>query len=531
MPKNRSGFSNGSNDDVPASIEDILNKAPFAWLLHDHNNQILGLNERARALLGLDAGNHADCDGSVNLRSLICNRAVDLLDYHLRRVAHSDRALSVELPLCVVSESETQTVVLAETSIHDSGVFQTVMLDVTEHRQAHQRRARFEKQLHRAQKLETLHQLSAGIAHDFNNLLQILDMHATLAISQASQLQQQPLGDTLRVISESIAQGSRLTGRLLSFSRDSPLEKEQIDLRTVIANSLTFLGTALARTIDVKIKHSDEYLGVWVDSGQIEQLLVNLYLNSRDAAEEKCELRIQTSAVSFDRTQVRSGMELFVGRYAKLTITDNGSGIPESIRERIFEPFFTTREPGKGTGLGLAIAQTVLRQHEGAIELVESSSAGTTFAIYLPTFQFARLRREKRLSDAEPNEPGKPYRLALVADDEPAIRSSMASLLQTAGIRVLTAEDGANAMDLIDQHPEIELVLSDVVMPVQGGLEVCDHYRRANGNGKVVLISGHGDSVLEHDYLSKNNAVFIPKPFDMTELRNKLGLANDTPAT
>ncbi len=506
-------------EDARRKFEDIRDKAPVAYFSHDTGHFIVEINRRAMALFGLDEPRN-----DLNLATLFSPKSLSSFQYHLRKVKEGQPAQSIELVL--QGEVEPPVTVYAETSRLGPEKFQTVMVDISAQKKVEFERSEFESKMQQTQKLDILYQLSGGIAHDFNNLLQVLEIQVDSALQLANDCGG-PLAKVVSQIADSVKRGTRLTRRLQTFSRQGPLEKTRGDLNEFVQESIAMIDRAIGHSMTISFEPSSEPLSVWIDPVQLEQLLFNLCLNSRDAVEGEGIITIKTSAFDVKFPVNKTGLELYVGSYTKLSVSDNGSGIPKELQGRLFNPFVTSKEVGKGTGLGLTIVYSILKQHEGAIEIKETSASGTTFDIYLPRFRDSSVFRDSDRStrfgmNNESDSNAK--KTVLVADDERAIREALEGFLARRDVDVLLAKNGVEAIELLDRHPQVEWLLTDVVMPEKGGVEVCEHYRMKNSTGTVVLMSGHGSSVLDRDFLRRNNASYLQKPFDFSSLEKKLGL-------
>ena len=510
-----------SEQEQGKSFEDIRDRAPVAYFSHDQSHRVHEINQRAMNLFGL--GNSPRKE--LTLQTLISEKSLALFEYHLRRAVECDSFSSVELTL--QANSESPVTVFAETSVVGPGKFQTVMVDISARKQIEFERNEFDNKIQQSQKLEILYQLSGGIAHDFNNLLQVLEIQVDAANKLTTDCDDS-LKSVIAQIRDSVDRGSRLTRRVLTFSRQGPLEKVRGDLNEFVKESIAMIDRAIGDSMEIRFQPAAETLGVWIDPVQLEQLLFNLCLNARDASDASDGngvIDVQLSAIEIKFPVKKTGLEMYVGPYTKMTVSDQSGGIPETLLNQIFEPFVTSKDPGKGTGLGLSIVHNILKQHEGAIEISETSPVGTTFDIYFPRFRDSSVLDGIRRSRVPVGSvDGDRKKTILVADDEKAIRDALHESLTSQGIEVLLAKDGAEAIELLDRHPEIAWVLTDLVMPVKGGLEVCEYYRSRNSTGTVVLMSGHGDSVLDRDFLRLHNATYLQKPFDFSKMKSKLGL-------
>jgi PAS domain S-box-containing protein len=496
---------------------ELRDNAPVAYFLHDMDGFLLEINKRARNLFGLKP-----FQKNVYLSEVLMADVLELFEFHVRRSKTESHACSIELKLPRIGGDCRH--VLAETTQTQPNVFQTVMVDVTDQRKSERIRERLDSDLHQTQKMQVLDQLSGGIAHDFNNILQVLVMQTELALSEISD-SNEPALEIVNEIAKTATRGTELTRRLLAFSRKAPLEKVRGDINHFIENSLSLISRSLGENIQIVFNREPECLGVWADAVQIEQALLNLCLNSRDAMpEQRGQITITTSKQFFAKRQTISSLPLSPGPYAKISISDEGSGIRNSVLPRIFEPFYTTKDVGKGTGLGMSIVYSIAKQHNGSVEVSASSEQGTTIDFYLPRFQLP-VSMTAPVSVQSPVSSKRPIAgCVLVCDDEPAILEVISRMLKRLGLNVLAASNGQAAVELIEAHDQIELLLTDVVMPEKDGRQICKSFLNKFPDQPVVFMSGHGDSVLDQEFLSENNATFIGKPFRVDTLEKKLGL-------
>ena len=494
---------------------ELRDQAPVACLTHDENGFVFEANRRARALLGLQP-----CQDNFFLTSILTEQAEELFEIHIRRVRAAKDPLSMEFRLRKGGVREVP--VLAETSKVDDHNFHTVMVDISRQKESELLRRNLDKHLSNSPKLEILHQLSGGVAHDFNNILQVMMLQAELAQSQMSS-NANGTRQAVQEILKTAERGMELTRRLHAFSRKSPLEKVRDDLNEILEDSLGFVDRSIGENWQILFEPLQERLGVWVDPVQIEQVLLNLCLNSRDAMPTGGCMVVRTERSFVEESVMLSDLDLKPGNYAVISIIDQGTGIPEPVLARLFEPFFTTKPVGKGTGLGMSIVHSILRQHQGSIEVGSTGPTGTTIKVYLPSFQIqvTQVDPRKRRDECDENQL---EGTVLICDDEPSILNVLSYSLQQQGLNVLLAQNGDEAARIIAAEDSIELLLTDMVLPDTEGREICRMYRGRFPNGAVVFMSGHGDSVLDKGYIHQVGATFLPKPFNLQDLRSKLGL-------
>ena len=378
-------------------------------------------------------------------------------------------------------------------------------------------RKRLEDQLRQSQKMESIGTLAGGISHDFNNIL-------TAIIGYGSMLQRK-LGenDPLRFNAEQILvaanRAASLTRGLLAYSSKQILNPQQVNVNELIVKVEHFLARLIGEDVELKSILSEQEITVLADASQIEQVLMNLATNARDAMPDGGYLYIETRLVDLDEASAKARELRKAGAYAQIAVTDSGTGMDEKTQERIFEPFFTTKELGKGTGLGLAMVYGIIKQHNGAIEVESEAGLGTTFRIYLPAVQ--RVREEAQ-SAALPAVKGGTETILVAEDDEP-VRSLVTGALIQQGYTVITAENGEDAVNkFMGNRGAIKLLLLDVLMPKKNGKEVFDKIRIFEPGIKALFVSGYTADVIHQKGLLEKGLNFMLKPVPMDDLLRKV---------
>jgi two-component system cell cycle sensor histidine kinase/response regulator CckA len=378
-------------------------------------------------------------------------------------------------------------------------------------------RKQLEEQFRQAQKMEAVGRLAGGVAHDFNNMLAVIIGYSELLLMQL------PPDDRNRVAAREIQQAgeraANLTRQLLAFSRQQVLEPRLLDLREVVRGFEKMLRRLIGEDIDVATSVSPAPCQVLGDAGQIEQILLNLAVNARDAMPRGGRLTIGVQRVHLDEQYVQSHLSVSPGPYVVLSVSDTGCGMEGSTLSRVFEPFFTTKEQGKGTGLGLAMVYGIVKQSGGDVWVYSEPGRGTTFKVYLPA------------ADGTAAEPVAPEangalrgsETILVTEDEPMLRSLVRITLEEHGYQVLAVDGVREAAELMDRREQpIDLLLTDVVMPGMSGRELADRMRAARPETKVLFMSGYtDDAVVRHGVLHEG-AAFLQKPFSPTVLARKV---------
>ncbi len=391
--------------------------------------------------------------------------------------------------------------------------------DVTE-------KTKLEERFRQAQKMEAVGRLAGGVAHDFNNLLTVITGYSELLSSQLAPKSQEK--ENLTEIEKAAERATGLTRQLLAFSRQQVLQPKAVDLNEVVSGTEKMLRRLIGEDVEIVTRLASGPAVVIADRGQIEQVLMNLAVNARDAMPKGGRLTIEVSRVESGRDRGTAAGDLPLGRWVAVTVTDTGHGIPPEVKEHLFEPFFTTKETGKGTGLGLATVYGIVKQSGGRIWVENAPGGGATFRAIFPRSD-ARLK----VSDASIPVLGGPRgtETILLVEDEPSVRGVARSILAGRGYRLIEAENGAAALDLATRHSgPIHLVLTDVVMPGMGGREVVEKLLDVRPDIRVLFVSGYAADKALADDLATNGHAYLSKPFSPVKLAEKVREVLDAPA-
>jgi PAS domain S-box-containing protein len=401
-----------------------------------------------------------------------------------------------------------------EAPLRRIGTFQ----DLTELRKAEEERARLEVQLQQAMKMEAVGRLAGGVAHDFNNLLTTISGNVELALLDL--VPNDPLTETLGDIGSAAESAAALTRQLLAFSRRQLIEPRVLDLNERIAKMQRMLVRLIGEDIEL-LTHLGEELGaVRIDPGQLEQILVNMVVNARDAMPEGGELILETAGVELDEEYCRRHADARPGRYVRLSVSDVGHGMSEETKVHLFEPFFTTKGKGKGTGLGLATIYGAVKQAGGSIEVYSEVGLGTTFKVYLPRVDE---EKERLAEDARAVELQKGNETILLVEDEVMVRDLAIRILKRLGYSVLPAGSGQEALAVAETHAApIHLLLTDVVMPGMNGRQLAERIAKAHPEVKVLYTSGYTENAIAHHGVIDAGLSFIGKPYAPQTLAKKL---------
>ena len=373
---------------------------------------------------------------------------------------------------------------------------------------------RLETQLQQVRRLEALGTLAGGIAHDFNNLLMGIQGRVSLMTMETDS--SYPHYDELKDIEDIVGSGADLTKQLLGFARSGKYDVKPTDLNELIGKTSTMFGR-IHKGIRIHPSYQEDIWAAEVDRGQIEQVLLNLYVNAWQAMPGGGELYLQTTNVTLDENHVKP-YQLKPDKFVKISVTDTGVGMDESTRQRIFEPFFTTKEMGRGTGLGLASAYGVIRNHGGFIDVSSEKGQGSNFTIYLPASE-KDVIEEKSL----PEKIIRGTETILLVDDEDKIIDIGDKTLRKMDYQVLSARSGKEAIELYSKKKDtIDIVVLDMIMPEMGGGETYDRLKEINPDVKVILSSGYSITGQASEILERGCDGFIQKPFKMGELSQKI---------
>lgn len=395
-----------------------------------------------------------------------------------------------------------------------------VALDVTARRE-------LESQLRHVQKMESVGRLAGGIAHDFNNLLTAITGHGDLLAQSLES--DNPLQADIAAINAAAGRAATLTRQLLAYGRQSLLRPEPVDLNAVVSDIEPMLRRLIGEDIELRTELAPDLGWVQADVGQLDQVILNLVVNARDALSSGGSIVLSTANVDVGPGDAAEASGAREGRYVAISVSDTGFGIDDATLGRIFEPYFTTKDRGRGTGLGLATVLGIVEQSGGHIDVKSSVGEGTTFRVYLP-----RQADPRRGAIAEPGASGAPeggHETILLAEDEESVRRLAAMVLQRNGYRVIAARDGKTALDAAAAHDgRIDLLLTDVIMPGLNGRELADRFATIHPEARVLFMSGYAGEALSAQGVLDTSVAFLAKPFVPAELASKVREVLDAPA-
>jgi PAS domain S-box-containing protein len=463
------------------TVEEVLGQSPYAWIHPDDRERVMEFNRKRQR------------GENVPTR------------YETKGIRKNGEVVYLEV---------------SATRILLNGEYITLayLRDITELKLAEETLRQTEHQLRQSQKMEAVGRLAGGVAHDFNNLLTVIKGYSELSLLGLKD--GDPFKENIEEIYKASERAANLTRQLLAFSRKQILDFKVLNLNTLIRDLDKMLHRILGEDIELVYKLAENPSKVKTDPGQIEQVILNLAVNARDAMPSGGNLTIQTGDEEIDKACASTHTGLEPGRYTFLSITDTGVGMTPEVKERLFEPFFTTKEKGKGTGLGLSTVYGIIKQSSGHIEVESAHGLGTTFKIYLPRVE----EEEDPLSPEKTLFPTKGTETILLVEDDPLVRELSARILRDQGYQLFVAADGEEAIHLVrcKLDGKIHLLFTDVVMPKMSGKELAEWLKGSRPEVKVLFASGYtDDAIVNHGILDKT-VNFIQKPFTPEALARKV---------
>jgi signal transduction histidine kinase/CheY-like chemotaxis protein len=379
------------------------------------------------------------------------------------------------------------------------------------------RRKQMEEQLMQARKMEAIGQLAGGVAHDFNNMLCVILGYTELIKSRLAP--DDPSFREMLEIEKAASHSRDITRQLLAFSRKQMIAPRPINLNKLIANTETTLARLIGEDIELRFYPGKDLWQIKFDPSQIDQILINLAVNARDAMPDGGKLTIETANVSLDEAYCQDHREFRPGHYVLLTVSDNGVGMDPETLTHIFEPFFTTKDVDKGTGLGLATVYGIIKQNDGAINVYSEPGLGTTFKMYLPKI----MKEDEIVEKAEEAAEDVATETILLVEDEEMVRGMTTAMLETIGYTVLVAETPSDALSMCEKKDiSIDLLITDVVMPEMNGNELRDRINAIRPGVKTLFMSGYTSNVIVHHGVLDEEMYFIQKPFTLKDLQKKV---------
>ena len=493
---------------------DLYDFAPVGYFTVSEKGVILETNLTGAAMLGVERRLLT----GMHFFRFITRDTQDVFYYHRRKLFETKTKQNCELKLTTEDGTEfsAQLESILVQDVEDNiRRIRTTVSDISERKKAEEEKVKLEAKIRQAQKMEALGTLAGGIAHDFNNLLMAIQGNVDLIIFDKDS--RHPDFESLSSIEQHVQSCAKLTQQLLGLARSGKYEVKPTNPNEIVKKTSNLFG----RTKKEIFIHINCQKGIWtveVDRSQIEQVLLNLLINAWYAMPRGGDIHLQTENVRLDENDIKP-YPIEPGNYVKMSITDTGVGMDKATQQRIFDPFFTTRKLGRGTGLGLASVYGIIKNHGGNIEVYSEKGGGTTFTIHLPATETGFI--EETLERLEEIQMG--TETILMVDDEAMVLDVGKLLLENLGYMVLIARSGREAGEIcVKNNDEIDMVILDLIMPGMGGSETFDAFKEVNSDIKVLLSSGYSIDSQASEILKRGCSGFIQKPFNATELSQKL---------
>jgi PAS domain S-box-containing protein len=491
---------------------DLYNLAPMGYFTLDERGDIEEVNLAGAALLGMQSASLQRQRFALQVVEADRPAFNDFFRRTLVESAPQSCALKLTKSDGTPFPAEIQGIGVTADETRHRQIYLAIM-DVTLH-------VRLEEELRQAQKMEVVGRLAGGVAHEFNNILTTIRINAQLML--AGELSGPELKISAQQITESTVRAAELTRQLLTFSRRQVKHPEDLDLNKMIGGMIKMLQRIVGEDITTESRFASDLPLVHADPGMMEQVFLNLAINSRDAMSHGGRLVISTELVAIDESHARREPEASAGQFVCLTIADTGSGISPRNLAHLFEPFFTTKDVGKGTGLGLATVYGIVKEHNGWIEVASTVGQGTVFHVYLPGIARPTATVAPGAADDSPIRGG--GETILVVEDESAVRQLIRIFLKRLGYTVLEADSGLAAYEIWQRHHgAIDLLFTDVMLPGgMTGLEAAEKLRAENPKLPVIYTSGYSSASSNPDFIVKEGRNFIQKPYDPRKLARML---------
>ncbi|MEV4278541.1 PAS domain S-box protein [Actinoplanes xinjiangensis] len=461
----------------------------------------------AEEMLGRPASVLADADGAEHQRDVLASirDGAGGRSYEARRLRKDGTPIDLALTITPIADQTGAVIGIS-----------AIARDITAAKEAAEHQRAVEQRSNQAQRMESLGKLAGGVAHDFNNILAIIGNYTDFAIEETGDRPQ--VQADLKQARTAVERASNLTRQLLTFTRGDAIQPQDIDLNASIAEVHAMLQRTIGEHITLMAMPAKQPLVVHADPGQIQQILLNLAINARDAMPEGGTIVLEANVAALDGDELNMQPPLPAGTYARLLVSDTGHGMSPDTAARIFEPFYTTKPQGKGTGLGLATVYGIVTEADGSINVYSELDIGTTFRIYLPLVTAPTTIDTVTSRQAPPPGDG---RTVLVVEDEPALARVVARIVGNSGYHVLVAGNGPEALKLYDQH-RCDILLTDVIMPEMSGPRLADALHELDPDLPVVYMSGYSNGLLGKTHVLDEDITFLEKPFTACDLLHKL---------
>ena len=495
---------------------DLYDHAPDGYYSINERGMIVEVNRTFLAMLGYGRGEVA---GMMGIDSILSPESVKVCQRLFPVFKKTGRVKNQELTM-VRKDGSLLPVIMTATAMYDAEggyvMSRSVVRDINERKKADEEKQKLHEQLFQSQKLEALGTLAGGIAHDFNNLLASIMGYASLA--KADLEAGHPVLRHVDIIETASLRASELTQQLLAFAKGGKFDARPNDVNAIVAEVVALLSRTIDKSISIDVKTAMNLRPAICDAGQVQQAVLNICINGRDAMPDGGSLTIKTENVHLNIQDVQMYVDIAPGDYVRIFISDTGIGMDRETREHMFEPFFTSKE--KGTGLGLSLTYGIVKKHNGFIQVYSEPDRGSTFLVNLP----ACTREDTCVKERERMDLRKGTETILVVDDEALIRDLARDILRRFGYTVLTAGGGEEALALYRLHSrDIAAVILDIIMPGMNGREVFQKIRELNPAAKIIISSGYSHDRDADHLLEQGAAGFVQKPYRMADLVNIIG--------
>jgi len=504
-----------NENECEARYRDCFENAKDAIYVHDLNGRYTMVNKAGEALIGYTREEILQ----MNISDVVPPNSLEKIQARLQKKL-TDHVPTIYEVEAIRKDGSRVPVEVSSRLIFENGVpvaVQGSARDITERKRAEEKLRASQLQLQQSQKLEAIGQLAGGVAHDFNNLLTAILGYTDLSLRRTNV--DDSIRRNLEETRKAAERAASLIRQLLAFSRKQILEPKVLDLNVVVRDMHKMLTRLIGENIDLATRQATDLGIVKADPCQVEQIIMNLVVNARDAMPRGGKVTIETANITISETDAMKHVSVKPGPYVMLAVSDTGTGIDEETQARIFEPFFTTKEVGKGTGLGLSTVYGIVKQSGGNIWVYSEPGVGTVFKVYLPRIEAAE-RSAKPILETTIFHGSETI---LVVEDEDVVRGLTRRILAEAGYNVLDTRSGEEAIRLCrDYRGPIDLLLTDVVMPEISGREVAGAVQELRPDTRVLFMSGYTDEAIVRHGVLDANVEFIQKPFTWARLGKKV---------